>query len=114
MSLDYYSEVFKKLLLRDVIIRCGTKTCRVGKIQNFDIKQFYVKFFIENNKNKIKVLELPYPYIVSQHNNITTLNYHTTSFCSKNSETFLKIKLINNKSASKYFDNIVEIISLDP
>ena len=64
MSLDYYSEIFKKLLLRNVAIKCGTKTCRAGKIQNFDIKQFYVKLFIENNKNNIKVLELPYPYTI--------------------------------------------------
>lgn len=113
MNLDYYSEIFKKLLLRDVVIKCGTKTCRSGKIQNFDIKQFYVKLYIENNKSNIKVLELPYPYHITHKNNTTTLNYHTTSFCNKNTETYLKVKLINNKSASKYFDNIIEIISLD-
>lgn len=113
MKLDYYSEIFKKLLLRNVIIKCGSKTYRAGKIQNFDIKQFYVKFFIENNKNNIKVLELPYPYIVDYTENVTTLNYHTTAFCNKASDTYLKIKLFNNKSASKYFNNTIEIHTVD-
>jgi hypothetical protein len=113
MSLDYYSEVFKKLLLHNVVIKCGTKTCRAGKIQNFDIKQFYVKLYIENVKNNIKVLELPYPYTISYKEKTTTLNYHTTSFCDKNTDTHLNIKLINSRGASKYFDNNIEIITID-
>jgi hypothetical protein len=113
MSLDYYSEIFKKLLLRNVAIKCGTKTCRAGKIQNFDIKQFYVKLFIENNKNNIKVLELPYPYTIQYTENVTTLNYHTTAFCNKTLDTYLKIKLFNNKSASKYFNNNIEIHTIE-
>lgn len=113
MSLDYYSDVFKKLLLRNVIIKCGTKTCRSGKIQNFDIKQFYVKLFIENNKNNVKVLELPYPYTVTQTETKTTLNYQTSSICNKAPTTLVKIRMLSNKNASKYFNNNIEIQVVD-
>ena len=113
MNLDYYSEIFKKLLLRNILIKCGTKTYRTGKLQNFDIKQFYVKLFIENNKNNIKILELPYPYEVTYDKQITTLNYQTTAFCGATSDTYLKIKLFNSKSASKYFNNNIEIHTID-
>jgi hypothetical protein len=113
MSLDYYSEVFKKLLLRNVIIKCGSKTYRSGKIQNFDIKQFYIKLYIENNKHNLKIIELPYPFIISTTANTTTLNYHISSFTNTNTNTFVKIKTLNNKESSKYFDNIIEIVAVD-
>lgn len=113
MSLDYYSEIFKRLLLRNVVIKCGTKTCRAGKIQNFDIKQFYVKFFIENNKNNVKVLELPYPYKVHHTESKTTLNYQTSSFCNKSVTASLKIKTLNSKGSSRFFNNDIEIIVVD-
>lgn len=113
MNLDYYSEIFKKLLLRNIVVKSGTKTYRTGKLQNFDIKQFYVKLFIENNKNNIKILELPYPYNITHTEQITTLNYQTTSFCSPTTDIYHKIKLINSKNASKYFNNNIEIHSID-
>lgn len=113
MNLDYYSEIFKKLLLRNITIKCGSKTYRAGKLQNFDIKQFYVKLFIENNKNNIKLLELPYPYDIHYSNRLTTLNYQTTAFCNTATETYHKIKLFNNKNASKYFNSNIEIHTID-
>lgn len=113
MNLDYYSEIFKKLLLRNIIIKCGSKTYRSGKLQNFDIKQFYVKLYIENNKNNIKVLELPYPYKVKYTKSLTTLNYQTTAFCNANTNTYSNIKLFSSKNASKFFNDNIEIHTID-
>ena len=113
MNLDTYSEVFKKLLLRNVIIKCGTKTYRSGKIKNFDIKQFYIKLFIENNKQNIKLLELPYPFEISYTPEKTTLNYHTSAFYNRDNDLSLKIKLLSTKEASKFFNNNVEIIPVE-
>jgi len=66
MKLDQYSDCFKYLLLRDVIIKINNKVIRSGKIKNFAIKQFYIKLFIENQKGHIRLLELPYPFSISQ------------------------------------------------
>jgi hypothetical protein len=109
MSLDYYSDIFKDLLLRNVVIKTNNKVYRSGKINNFDIKQFYIKITIENNKKQIKQIELPYPFRVSQSNNITVLNYHLSAFCSQNTDAYSKLLSLNSKESSKFFNNIIEI-----
>ena len=113
MSLDNYSEVFKKLLLRNVVIKYGTKTYRSGQIKNFDINQFYIKLFIENNKQNIKLLELPYPFDITYTPQKTTLNYQLTSFYNRDSDLSLKIKLLSTKDSSKFFNNTIEIITVE-
>jgi hypothetical protein len=113
MSLDYYSEIFKQLLLRKVVIKCGTKIYRTGKIKNFDIRQFYIKLFIENNKNNIKLVELPYPYIITTNGSTTTLNYHTSAFCNTTSKPFAKINLFDKSNTSKFYNNLIEIITVE-
>lgn len=113
MSLDNYSEIFKELLLRNVVIRHGTKTYRSGKIKNFDIKQFYIKLFIENNKQNIKLLELPYPYSINFTPEKTTLNYKLSAFYNGDTDLGLKIKLLSSKDASKFYDNTIEIIPVE-
>lgn len=109
MKLEFYSDVFKNLLLRNVNVKCNSKILRSGIIKNFAIKQFIIKVFIENSKGHIRILELPYPFEIKQQNNITLLNYKLNTFCKTNSELSCKIKLLNKKNVSKFFDNIVEI-----
>jgi hypothetical protein len=111
MKLEFYSEVFKTLLLKDVIIKNATKTIRTGKIKNFSIKQFHIKLYIENSKKVIKVLELPYPYRIDYTPTCTSLNYELTTFCLNNKEIYQKLKLLNRKTASKHYDNIIQIVS---
>ena len=75
MKLDQYSDCFKYLLLRDVCIKINNKIIRTGKIKNFAIKQFYIKLFIENQKGHIRLLELPYPFGISQNQEVMSLDY---------------------------------------
>ena len=109
MKIETYSEFFKNLLLHDVIIKCNNKIIKTGKIKNFDIKQFYIKLYIENTKGKVKLLELPYPFDIKQTKHKTSLNYHIATFCGNNNEMFYRIKLLQ-KNVSKLYDNTVEII----
>lgn len=109
MSFDVYSEVFKNLLLRNVVIKYGEKVYKTGKIQNFDIKQFYIKLLLENQKKQIKLIELPYPFRIEYTDNKTTLNYHLTSFCSINNKMYNRISECDTEEAGKFYDNLVEI-----
>jgi len=111
MKLEAYSDFFKNLLLHDVIIKYNNKILKTGKIKNFDIKQFYIKLYIENIKGKIKILELPYPFDITQTKQKTILNYRIATFCGGNNEMFFRIKLLQ-KSVSKLYDNLLEIIPI--
>lgn len=109
MSFDLYSNVFKNLLLRNVVIKYGEKVYKTGKIQNFDIKQFYIKLLLENHKKQIKLIELPYPFRIEYTDHCTTLNYHLTAFCSEDSEMYEEITKCNKEEAGKFFNNLVKI-----
>jgi hypothetical protein len=109
MSFDLYSDVFKNLLLRNVVIKYGEKVYKTGKIQNFDIKQFYIKLLLENHKKQIKLIELPYPFSIEYTDECTTLNYHLTSFCSKDSEMYEDIARCGKGEVGKFYDNLVKI-----
>jgi hypothetical protein len=113
MSFNLYSEVFKNLLLRNVVIKYGEKTYKSGKIQNFDIKQFYIKLFIENHKKQHKLIELPYPFRVEVETGKTTLNYHISSFCDKENILFTKLTSLDQSETGKFYDNVVEILVVD-
>lgn len=113
MKLDQYSEYFKNLLLRDVSVRINDKVIRSGKIKNFAIKQFYIKLFIENTKGHVRMLELPYPFDITQANNITALNYNISTFYGNNQELKCKLKFLNKKNVSKLYDTTVNIVVLN-
>ena len=112
MKLDQYSDCFKYLLLRDVSIKINNKVIRVGKIKNFAIKQFYIKLFIENAKGHIRLLELPYPFGISQIDDITSLDYNMDTFCGSNKDLKCKLKFLSKKNVSKFYDTVVYITVL--
>lgn len=105
-----YNDIFKNLLLHKVDIKCNNKIIRSGVIKNFAFKQFIIKVFIETNKGTTRVLEIPYPFSITSVNNTITLDYKLHTFCQNNSELLYKIKLLNKKHVSKFYDNTIDII----
>lgn len=109
MNIDYYSKILQTYLQSRVIIKCNNKVLKTGKLTLFNIKQYFIKFYIETDKKTSKILELPYPFLMENENNICTLNYRLTSLCNNYIPTVNSLRTVNKNTASKVYDNIVSI-----
>lgn len=113
MSIDEYNKVLQNYLLKKVIFKVDNKVLKAGKIKLFNIKQYFIRFNIENDKGEIKQLELPYPFTIKDKDNICTLNYQVSSFCkSSTSRVFKEIKDIENSEMMRIYDRVVNIIPI--
>lgn len=107
MSIDSYTKILQQYLQSKVIIKCNNKVIKTGKLTLFNVKQYFIRFYIESQK----VLELPYPFLIEDHGeNGCTLNYHLTSLCNNHTNTVNLLKGINRGSANKIYDNVINII----
>lgn len=110
MSIEAYNKILQKFLLQKVIFKCDSKVLKTGKIKLFNIKQYFIRFNIENDKGEIKQLELPYPFIIHDNGDTCTLNYHLSSFTHINKEVITKIKDINTDDSMRMYNKLVQII----
>lgn len=113
MSLDVYDKVLKKYLQSKIVIKQNNRTIRTGKLTLFNIKQYFIKLYIETEKKELKTLELPYPYTMSQKNNFCIFNYHLSSLCNNHTETMSKLCHFKRDGANKLYDSILEITRVD-
>lgn len=109
MSTDKLTETLKQYLLQNLAIQTDQKIIRKGKLRMFTIKQFHVKLSIDIGKNEIRQLELPYPFEINEKENGCTFNYHLSSFIPIEHPISSKIKFLNHKSASKFYNNVVHL-----
>lgn len=114
MNIELYSKILQTYLQSKVAIKCNNKVLKTGKLTLFNIKQYFIRFYIETDKKTNKILELPYPFLIeSADNNICTLNYKLTSLCNNHSATVNALRSINKSTSSKVYDNVVSIIPLN-
>ena len=87
---------------------------KTGTIKVFNIKQYFIRFYIESEKKETKVLELPYPFKMEiGDNNICTFNYRLTSICDNHTHTVTRLSKLKTNSVHKIYDNNVRIIPLN-
>lgn len=110
MNLDFYNLSLQKFLQSKITIKCDNKVLKTGKLKLFTVKQYFIRFYLENEKKENKVLELPYPFLVHNENNMLTFNYKLTSLSFNNNKMTARLKYLKNSTTSKVFDNFVEII----
>jgi hypothetical protein len=113
MNIELYSKILQSYLQSKVTIKCNNKVLKTGKLTLFNIKQYFIRFYIETDKKTNKVLELPYPFLMNVDDGMCTLNYKLTSLCNNHYETVNALRGINKSSANKIYDNIVNIIPLN-
>lgn len=99
-------------LLKRVAFKCDNKVIKTGKIKLFSIKQYFIRFHLENDKREIKQFELPYPYIMSSSRDICTFNYHVTSFAF-NGAIQDQLKDLENDNMMRMYDRVVEIVPIE-
>lgn len=114
MSLENYSKILQQLLQSKVIFKCDNKVLKTGKLKLFNIKQYFIKFYIETDKGENKILELPYPFLIDYTDaGLCTLNYRISSICNNTQPVFDKLKSCKTSISHKIYDNVVSIIPLN-
>jgi hypothetical protein len=114
MNITLYDKILQQFLQSKVAIKVNNKVIRIGKLKLFNIKQYFIRLHIENEKNVIKVLELPYPYLMNYNEGKgCTLNYKLTSLCNNHRDTVNMLRSIRSDSQHKIYDSEVSILSLN-
>ena len=68
-------KVLENFLQRDVNFNIEHKTVRRGRLLLYNINDYYIKFTIMTNKNLQKNYEVPYPYMIENHDSHVVLSY---------------------------------------
>ena len=114
MNMESYTKILQDYLQSKVIIKCNNKVLKTGKLTLFNIKQYFIRFYIETDKKTTKVLELPYPFLMNKDSEgWCTLNYKISSLCNNHTPTVNILKTVNKSTTSKIYDNIINIIPLN-
>ena len=112
MNIELYTKILQTFLQSKVTIKCNNKVLKSGRLKLFNIKQYFIRFYIETDKKVDKVLELPYPFLMeTDKSGMCTLNYKLTSLCNNHTYTVNALKCINKNNANKIYDNVVSITS---
>lgn len=109
MSTEVLNQTLKQFLLQNITIQVEQRTVRKGKLKMFSLKQFYCKLTLDIGKGETRHLELPYPFAVTGDDKQCLFDYKLTSFVHPSSSVSSKIKFLNNKNASKFYDKVVSI-----
>lgn len=113
MNIQTYDKIFQQLLQSKIAIKINNRVIKTGKLKLFVIKQYFIRLHLENDKNVIKVLELPYPFNINYNKEKgCTLNYRLTSLCNNQPDTMTILKNIKPVLPNKMYDNEVEIVSI--
>lgn len=114
MNLDYYNKVLQHFLQSKVVFKCENKTLKTGKITLFNVKQYFIKFYIETDKNEHKVLELPYPFAMYlREDGCCVLNYKLSCICNNIQPVYNMLKSCKTSASSKIYDSNVTIVPLN-
>jgi hypothetical protein len=114
MSLEHYNKILQNFLQSKVIFKCDNKILKTGKLKLFNVKQYFIKFYIETDKGESKILELPYPFSIDYTDTgRCTLNYKVSSLCNNTQPVIGKLKSCKINSSHKIYDNVVSLISLN-
>lgn len=110
MNIELYSKNLQDLLQSKIVIRCENKILKAGKLTLFNIKQYFVRLHIENDKKVNKIFELPYPFNIQVNDKgVFTLNYKLSSLCNNHQPTVAILKTLKQSNSHRIYDNIVTI-----
>lgn len=114
MNIQIYDKILQQFLQSKIAIKVDNKVIKTGKLKLFNIKQYFIRLHIENDKNITKILELPYPFLMKYNEGAgCTLNYKLTSLCNNQRDTVNILRSVRSTAQHKIFDNEVHIQSLN-
>jgi len=110
--IDEYSSTLQNLLQSRIVIKCGKKTLKTGVLKLFNIKQYFIKMYIEVENKEQTVLEVPYPFAMEmQEGGMCLLNYKLSAMCNNHKASMYALNSYPAKTANKMYDNFLVIKS---
>lgn len=114
MNMESYTKMLQDYLQSKVTIKCNNKILKTGKLTLFNVKQYFIRFYIETDKKTTKILELPYPFLMNKESSGScTFNYKISSLCNNHTGTVNTLRSVSKSTANKIYDNVVNIIPLN-
>lgn len=112
MGIDIYTKILQKFLQSKVVFKVNNKSLKSGTIKLFNIKQYFIRFYLEQENKEVKVLELPYPYNMHYDGINCSLNYNLTSLCNNHRDTVMSLRTFRHDGVHKFYDNNINIVVL--
>lgn len=97
-------KLLENYLQRDVNFNIEHKTVRRGRLLLYNINDYYIKFTIMTNKNVQKNYEVPYPFLIENHDTHVIMSYKILDLVRGNTKkeiTARQFEPINNKLYDK-------------
>ena len=115
MSIEHYSDVFQDFLQSDIEVVVNNRIIKRGVIKLFNVKQYFIRFYIDIPDKGVKVFEIPYPFKIKYDGGSKgcTLNYKLSSLCNNHHDTMDMLKRLTSQKSHKFYDNVVRINSLN-
>jgi hypothetical protein len=105
-------EKVKPFLQKDIIIFTENgKPIKDGKLLLFKFKEFYLNFSIKKG-NTIKIVELPYPFLIQEEDKCLRFSYNINDFSSKNEDLQFKLLLFKPEKPNKLYNSTVVLSSV--
>lgn len=104
MQIINLKNIFNKYFFKKVTFILDNKVIKEGRLKLFSLKGFNLTFFILDNNNDIKTLEIPYPFELIKEKNGYIFDYRVNNLKLKN-PTEQIYSLVNGENIkSRYFD----------
>lgn len=101
---DQIENIVNNFLQSNIKFQIEGKIIRKGKLQLFNIKQFYLSFKIIDQKGTVRTYLIPYPFNIHYENDQILFDYTLKSLSNDCNEILLNLKMLNTSSASRLFD----------
>lgn len=98
------NETFNKYFFKKISFILDGKIIKEGRLKLFSMKGFNFKFFLIDDNNIIKAIEMPYPFNLIETKNGYIFDYRLDSFKLLNKSELLDNLLKENTVKSRYFD----------
>lgn len=103
------NDVFNDYFFKKISFILDGKIIKEGRLKLFTMKSFNLKFFIIDNADDIKNIELPYPFKITKNKEGYLFDYRLSSFkLIKNPEQIYDLTE-EDFVKSRFFDKILEI-----
>jgi|GEM_PF-2238027 len=98
------------LLQREVRFEVNGKVLRRGKLQIYQVKDFYINFTIINDRGDIKKYDVPYPFAINITEDSAFLSYTLEHLACGNKMLHHRLKCVNKIKKNKLYNSILKII----
>lgn len=103
--------LFNSLLQKEISISLDGKVLKEGKLILFSIKTFYLNFKFKSklNSEKMPIMELPFPFRVTNKCGSIILSYRIDDFINKNIDMDCALSMCMPQKPSKLLNSEVKI-----